>query len=61
MKPANDNLPDYGEKDDAAYLMKGQVKEKVLTFLRENTIKDDGGITCQVDETGQGLVVKRII
>lgn len=61
MKPANERLPDYAENADGSYLIKSQAWEKVLTFLRENTIEDDGGITTQATENSTGIELSRVL
>lgn len=59
MRPPNNNLPEYAKKTTAYHLIHSEAWEKVIKFLKQNTVQDDGGITSLATETSQGIEIKR--
>ena len=54
------DLPARVDREDISYLIPSDEWRKLQGYMKLITIKDDGGDTTKVEETKQGLVLKRV-
>jgi len=54
-----DELPPRAENEEAPHLVTTDAWQRVQDYLKLITVKDDGGVTSQTEETADGIIVSR--